>query len=310
MHLAPIPAKLPTGRLALMRLLGVLAALVAFTGCSGLSALNALTPSTGYASLPDQPYGTDPRQRADVYVPAQAAPPGGFPVVVFFYGGNWSEGSRRDYRFVAQALASRGVLTVLPDYRLYPQAAWREILQDCAQATAWAQQRVAGWGGNPQRLTLAGHSAGAYNAAMLALDPRWLRAAGAAPEQLAGWAGLAGPYDFRPIQNPAVIPVFGGPNPPADSQPLHHAQARAVPAVPALLLAPADDKVVEPQRNSVALAEALRRAGVPVQLETLPHMGHAATVAAFAWPLRGRAPVLDRLSEFAKAHTTSPAARP
>jgi acetyl esterase/lipase len=275
-------------------------ALLTLSGCSGLTALNLVTPASGYERLPEQAYGSAARQRLDVYRPEGTAPAGGWPVVVFFYGGSWREGHRGDYRFVAQALAAQGVMTVVPDYRLYPEAGWREILQDCAQATVWVQRQIGRFDGNRERITLVGHSAGAYNVAMLALDARWLNGAGSSTAGLHGWVGIAGPYDFVPIRNPDVIPVFGGPTPPAESQPLHHARTEAQRPLPVLLMAPGADKVVDPERNSAVLAQALAAAGVPVQLQPLPGVSHGTAVGAFAWPLRGQAPVLDGVARFAK----------
>jgi acetyl esterase/lipase len=143
-----------------------------------------------------------------------------------------------------------------------------------------------------------GHSAGAYNAAMLALDARWLRAEGMAPSQLAGWTGLAGPYDFLPIVDPQSRVAFEWPATPADSQPLAHA-SRASP--PALLLAAAEDRTVNPQRNTVALARRLRDSGVRVQSELFDGVGHATLAGSMASVLRGRAPVLERVAAFVKA---------
>lgn len=274
-----------------------LAALTLLSACNGAGLLSAVTPPSGYALEADLAYGEHARQRLDLYRPSQAAPADGYPVVVFFYGGSWREGSRSDYRFVGQALAARGVMALLPDYRLYPDVDWRGVLRDSAAAVAWARREVAARGGNPERIVLVGHSAGGYNAAMLALDRRWLAEQGLEPTQLAGWAGLAGPYDFVPIENPDVIPVFGGPRPPADTQPLFHARQTRQ-RVPALLLAAGQDALVDPQRNSGQLAEALRAQGTAVRLQQFDALGHATLVGSLSWPLRGKAPVLDALLDF------------
>ena len=117
-------------------------------------------------------------------------------MVVFFYGGSWNSGSRDDYGFVGEALASRGIVVVIADYRLYPQVRYPAFLQDNAHAVAWTYQHIAEHGGDPHQLYVMGHSSGAYNASMLALDPRWLKAVNLSPTMLKGWIGLAGPYDF------------------------------------------------------------------------------------------------------------------
>jgi acetyl esterase/lipase len=266
------------------------------TACSAVDLLNATVPTGTYRRSEGLTYGPDPRQRLDVYQPAgetRAA-----PVVVFFYGGNWSSGERADYRFVGEALASQGIVAVVADYRLSPAARYPVFVQDSARAVRWARDHAAGYGADPARLFVMGHSAGAYNAAMVALDARWLRAEGMATSELTGWIGLAGPYDFLPIGDPQAQVAFEWPATSADSQPLVHA-SRASP--PALLLAAADDKVVNPQRNTVALARRLEGIGVRVQSELFSGVGHATLLGSMASVLRGRAPVLERVTAFVKA---------
>ena len=259
--------------------------------CSPLRLINATVPSHTHSVRRDLPYGSAERQRADVYLPAPAV--AGAPVAVFFYGGSWSSGERADYRFVGEALASRGIVTVVADYRLSPEVRYPVFLQDCAQAVRWAGEQAVAWGASRERLFIVGHSAGAYNAAMLALDPRWL-----GREPIAGWAGLAGPYDFLPIGNPDVRIAFEWPGTPANSQPLFHALAHAAPERRALLLAARNDTLVNPQRNTLALAQTLKSQGTPVELELFDRVSHTTLIGALAPPLRGLAPVLDRLSGF------------
>lgn len=264
--------------------------------CSPLRVIDALVPSDTHTRVPDQAYGPDPRQRLDVYLPAKPLPLA--PIAVFFYGGSWTTGERADYRFVGEALASRGIVTLVPDYRLSPAVRYPAFVRDSARALRWARERARDFGANPARLFVCGHSAGAYNAAMLALDPRWLLEVGMEPAQLAGWAGLAGPYDFLLIVQPETRMAFNWPDTPADSQPLFHAERLRRPAPPALLLAPLKDPLVEPQRNTVALASALQARGVSVQHALLPRVSHATLVATLAPPLRPLAPTLDRLAGF------------
>lgn len=281
------------GLRGLFELLLIAALLLALlSACSPLTVLNGVIPDDASQTTRAQPYGPQARQRLDIYAPvnAQAA-----PVVVFFYGGSWRSGERADYRFVGDALASRGMVAIIADYRLYPEVSYPGFLQDAAAAVAWTQQHAAAYGGDPGRLFLAGHSAGAYIAAMLALDPRWLQGAGSSPAALAGWIGLAGPYDFLPIVDRDVKPVFHFPNTPADSQPLWHAHAGSPPA---LLLAGTADTTVDPQRNSAGLAHALQAAGACVRLIEYPRLGHKLLVGALARPLRWRAPVLDDIAAF------------
>lgn len=264
------------------------------TACTPVSLLNALTPTDTYTQTRDLAYGNDPRQRLDIYTPTHKKP-GPTPVVLFFYGGSWNSGSRSDYRFVGEALASHGYVTVIADYRLYPQVRYPDFLKDGAHAFAWVQQHISDYGGDPAHLFVMGHSAGAYNAAMLALDPRLLAEVKQNPSAIRGWIGLAGPYDFLPIKNPDVRPVFFHPNSPPDSQPINHISASAPPA---LLLAARDDDLVNPQRNTGGLAKRLRAVGVPVSEHYYDNVSHITLVAALAKPLRYKAPALDEIARF------------
>ncbi|PRA30872.1 alpha/beta hydrolase [Pseudomonas poae] len=276
-------------------------ALTAFlAACSPINVLNALTPSSTFTKTSSIAYGDDPRQTLDVYRPVPAI--SNAPVVVFFYGGSWNSGSKDDYGFVGEALASRGIVVVIADYRLYPQVRYPAFLQDGAQAVAWTHQHIADYGADPKQLYVMGHSSGAYNASMLALDARWLNAVGLSPSIFKGWIGLAGPYDFLPIENPEVKPVFFFPDSPPDSQPINHVSADAPPT---LLIASTDDKLVNPTRNTGGLANKLRAVGVPVEALYFGKTNHQTLVAAISKPLRWLAPVLDRVAAFIQA--TDPA---
>lgn len=263
------------------------------TACSAVDVLNATVSTDTYLRTEDIAYGPHPRQRVDVYQPNPAV--SNPPMVVFFYGGSWSSGERADYRFVGEALASQGIVTVVADYRLSPEFRYPVFVQDSASAVRWAFAHARDYGVNPSRIFVMGHSAGGYNAAMLALDKRWLAAEGLSPSQLAGWIGLAGPYDFLPIGDKKTQVAFNWPGTPADSQPLFHA-SRASP--PALLLAPAKDTVVDPVRSTVAMAQKLKSSGVLVESELFDSVSHVTLVASMASVLRGRAPVLERVTAF------------
>jgi acetyl esterase/lipase len=314
------PGKPPGDQASRGRRVGLMAGLAALLtpllqACSPLRIINALAPSDTHRDTPDQAYGPHPRQRLDIYQPTAAtaaatttAAPhatGGAPLVVFFYGGSWTTGDRADYLFVGEALASRGVVTLVADYRLSPEVRYPVFLQDCALAVRWAFDNAQRLGASPQRVHIVGHSAGAYNAAMLALDARWLNAVGLAPAQLAGWVGIAGPYDFLPIGVPEVQVAFEWPNTPPESQPLLHAQrlpqasasARAL-TPSALLLAPRDDNLVNTQRSTVGLGQRLRDAGVDAQTVLLDNVSHTTIIGAMARPLRMLAPVLDKVAGF------------
>lgn len=175
--------------------------------------------------------------------------------------GSSNSGSRGDYHFVGEALAPRGILAVIAEYRLYPQASHPGFLTDSAQAPAWTLEHAQSLGGETRSVHAFGHGKGAYNAAMLALDARWLRTQGHAPSKLAGWAGLAGPCDFFPSTNPDVRAVFRHPYYPARGQPVEHA-AESTP--PTFLGAARSDDVTDSRRNTPGLAATLGAAGAPV----------------------------------------------
>ena len=266
---------------------------LALAGCSAGRVVEAIVPLYTYDVEEGIAYGDEPRQHLDVYRPLDAVK--GAPMVVFFYGGSWKRGKRSMYRFVGEALASAGVVTVVADYRLLPDARWRDVLRDCAAATHWAVSNATRLGASRQRVHLMGHSAGAYNAAMVAMDPRWLAAHGLGPRDLAGWIGIAGPYNFDPGGHPLSRVLFEWPDNPPDSQAIVHASARAPRT---LLMAAVDDALVDPKANTVALAQRLRSSGADVRMELLTGVNHITVMAAFARPLRVLAPVRHEVLRF------------
>jgi acetyl esterase/lipase len=255
---------------------------------SGLDVLDALVPRHGYRADIDLPYGNGPRRQLDVYRPIDAG--GAAPVIVFFYGGNWEVGARAHYRFVGQSFARRGFVTVVPDYRLYPAVRYPGFVEDAAAAVVWTNNRIAQFGGDPARVVLAGHSAGAHIALMLALNPAFL---GAARTGLAGAVGLAGPYDFVPEgRNRDILAVdAGGPS----AMPIDYVDGVAPPV---LLLTGDADTVVNPG-NSARLAARIRDRGGKVRLIEYRGVGHAKLVATLAAPLSWLLPVRREIAAFA-----------
>lgn len=278
----------------------------ALSGCSPLSLVNVVSPGGTARSVASAAFGPDPRHVLSIYRPESGASKA--PVIVFFYGGNWVSGERDDYAFVGRSLAKRGFVVVIPDYRLYPQASYPGFLHDGARALVWTERRIAAYGGDPKRLFVMGHSAGAYNAAMLALDPRWLREQGSSPGILRGWIGMAGPYNFLPVENETTRPVFHYPDTPRDSQPVEHVRAAAPPA---LLIAARNDTTVNPERNTGVLADRMRNAGVAVREEYYDNVNHATLVATLSSTLSRLAPSLDAIEDFVRSdggRRTAPAA--
>lgn len=245
-------------------------------------------------------YGNDPAQVAEMYVPRTARGP--VPLVVFIHGGSWASGRPQDYRFMARTLAAHGYGVVLPGYRLFPAVRYPAMLEDAAAALAWTVRHAAGHGGDPARIVVMGHSAGAYNAVMVALEPRWLAAHGLSPALLKGAVGLAGPYDFLPLDTEATIDSFGQAPDLAPTQPVNHARADA----PPLLLVTGDaDTRVKP-RNAIALARAMTEAGAPTEAVLLEGLTHEGIIMKFARPFAGDTRPLDTVLPFL-ARVTAPA---
>jgi acetyl esterase/lipase len=258
-----------------------------------LGSFNALMPKDRSSARVAEAvaYGAGERLKLDLYAP-RAADKDKRPIVIFFYGGSWNSGRRQGYAFAARALAARGFLVVIPDYRLAPEVRYPDFLRDCAESVHWVRRHAGEYGGDGERIVLAGHSAGAYNAAMLALDPGLL-----GPDRAAvrGFVGLAGPYDFLPLDDGATIAAFGAWPRPAETQPISHA---APGAPPALLLHGDADTRVKP-RNSRKLAGLLQAAGSDVRLKLYPGLGHIGILTALAIPFRRQAPVLADVASFA-----------
>jgi acetyl esterase/lipase len=263
-------------------------------GCSRLGFLAANVPAAfgSYKRHANIAYGPDPQQRLDVYVPQSAAAEPR-PLVVFWHGGRWREGDKADYRFVGAALAESGYVAVVANYRHYPQVKMPGFLSDAAQAVLWAAAHAQEFGGDPERLYLMGHSAGAHLAAMVTLDPRYFAAA-EHPPRIAGVIGLSGPYDFLPLLEPDVQDMFGPPRLYPESQPINFVRPDAPPM---LLVHGLEDETVKP-KNTRSLAAALSALGVPVTLKLYPNVSHSDTVAALTSLLRGRAPTLADINAF------------
>lgn len=264
-------------------------AAMGLAACSPLGALNGLDSVASGGGVRqvarDQAFGSDPRQQLDVYAPSRAQ---NAPVLVFFYGGSWSSGKRQDYQFAARAFAKRGYVVVVPDYRLVPQVRFPGFVQDGASAVRWTRDHIAVLGGDPQRIAVAGHSAGAYIALMLALDPRWLREAGVEGAIRAG-ISLAGPADFLPFTVGATREAFGASPDPRATQPISFARADAPPLL--LLHGDADDTVYP--KNSRNLASAIQKAGGRVEEKEYPGLGHVGILISLSKPFRGKASALD-----------------
>lgn len=276
----------------------IAAAALGAAACTPIGVFNSFTPTDpAIRHLTGQAYGQLPRQTLDLYAPPLMTKSA--PVAVFFYGGSWNSGRRQDYEWAARALADKGFVVVVPDYRLYPNVRFPDFLDDGALAVRWAQDHAARFGGDPGRIVLVGHSAGAYNAVMLGLDPSYLERAGVDPIEVRAVAGLAGPYDFLPLRESSTHHTFGKAKDLAATQPVNLARADA----PAFFLATGDADGVVPAKETRALAKALRKAGATVEDRYYPGVGHNEVLLALSKPFRSRLAVLDDMTEFFRTRT-------
>lgn len=265
--------------------------LLAVGGCTGPGLLSAADGLLGGGNGVRQAgdgvsFGTH-GQTLDVWRPTRVGA-GPLPVVIFWYGGGWVSGTRAGYRFAGRAFAANGFVVVVPDYRKVPGVRFPAFLEDGAQAVRWTRDHIRDFGGDPDRIAVVGHSAGAYTAVMLALDPRYLREAGIAPTTIKAAIGLSGPYDFYPFTAQSAIDAMAGVADPLTTQPIRYARADA----PPMLLVTSDkDSVVRPY-NAETLAKRLRSVGAAVELRTYQGLTHENVAMALSKPFRGKAPVL------------------
>ncbi len=246
----------------------LLVAVLGLSGCSGVTVLNTLAPERGVRVSENLLFDPSHDLALDIYQPANAHQA---PVVVFFWGGSWQEGDKSLYQFVGRALAARGFVVAIPNYRLYPAVRYPAFLHDSARAVAWVHAHIQRYGGNPQHMVLMGHSAGAYNAAMLALNPEYLHVVGLNRQDIVGMIGLGGPYDFLPLVDPALQAIFAPAAPDlATTQPIHWVGKHSPPM---LLIESTVDTIVAP-KNTRNLGAALRAQGDSVRVLMVPDLSH------------------------------------
>jgi acetyl esterase/lipase len=272
------------------RIILLLAASLCLSACTDL--LNASISHDGYALYRDIAYGSDPRQKLDIYVPEGA---NNAPTIVFFYGGSWQMGSKDDYRFLGQALANRGFVTVVADYRLYPQVYYPDFVKDGARAFAYAHAHIAEFGGDPSHIYVAGHSAGGFIAMMLAADDSYLLQAGGKPAWIHGTIGIAGPYDFLPFTDGKIKAIFSK-YPAKETQPINHITHKMAPV---MLAVGNTDDIVDP-RNSYRVAAKLKALHSPVIVHTYDDTGHIGIILSMAQGFRSRTPLLNDITRFVR----------
>lgn len=265
-----------------------------------LNLLNDLTPGDGGVErvATSIPFAPGPRGMLDVWAkPAPATAKR--PVLIFWFGGAWVKGRRQDYAFVAKAYSARGFVVVLPDYRLVPTVRFPAFVQDGAAAVKWTRDNIARFGGDPNRIVLSGHSAGAYIAVMLALDQHYLRDIDVNPGVIRAVAGLAGPYDFYPFTSPRSQAAMGAWPDWRQTQPVTFARTDAPPL---WLVTGTADEEVRP-RNARSLARRQHELGSrTTELREYPGRNHNDLIMAVSKPFRGRVPLLEEsIAFFARA---------
>lgn len=268
------------------------------SACSPVSMLNAVIPENGYQRFADIRYGESSRLKLDIYRSYSPIPLAQRQTVIFFYGGSWESGHKAHYKFVAEALTSAGFDVVIPDYRVYPEVLFPTFVDDAARAVSWVSRHLAEFGANPDRLFVAGHSAGAHIAALLTFDAQYLQRYQLSPDKLSGMIGLAGPYDFLPLKSETLKTIFGPEQDRWRSQPIHFVDGKNPPV---LLLVGNNDLTVWP-KNSRNLAAKIREKGGKVELVEFEDYGHVAMVAKLAKPLRGEGRLLQIITEFIQRH--------
>jgi acetyl esterase/lipase len=279
--------------------------LLALGGCqaSFFGVVNTGGGTTAVASTPGLVFDPDHGLALDVHAPKDARDA---PVLVFFYGGRYDTGERGWYAFVGEAFARRGIVTIVPDYRHGPDLRYPQFVEDGALAVAWARDNARQYGGDPARLFVGGHSAGAHIAALLGTDKRFLAAHGMSLADLSGVIGISGPYDIRPEGEDDLIAIFGGP----DEWPNVRATTFADgDEPPFLLLHGTSDRIVW-NLHSQLMAERLEAAGDTFEYKPYEGIGHIRILSAIRYP--NLAPTADDVVAFiqARSSTAAPQERP
>lgn len=251
--------------------------ILALTGCSGAKLWSLLSISPAETIERDVVFDAPRDLKVDIYY-APETPGKTAETVVFVYGGSWYDGDKSQYGFVADGLVKAGFNVVIPNYRLFPDVAYPEFVDDLAVFMDWYHQSAQGMGLSLQNVHIMAHSAGAFNAALYLTSPEYQK-----PFAFKSFVGLAGPYDyFLPTDDPKYIPVFtrNGDYNNEQSLPAHQAPKNLAGVVGrALLMHGAKDTIVTP-KNLQNFADYLEEQGVPVSTIRYPDTGHVGIIQA------------------------------
>ena len=268
------------------------AALAAITGltfvaCAPVTLLNSITPSSSFSKAADVSYGPLARQAMDIY--KADSPKTGAPAIVFIHGGSWTEGSKDIYKFLAEGFTKDGYDVLVPNYRLYPETKYPGMIEDSAEAVAFAARQY------PDRpLVVMGHSAGAYNMLMVMLDQKYAKAAGLdLCSRVAGAISLSGPTGIIPLDSEPYITIFPDRFTAGDA-PLNNVKS---PSPPILFGHGLDDTTVYPQ-NSQALADKMNARGGKAIVKTYEGMNHTEAVQFLSRRFDGKATLKQDIVNF------------
>ncbi|MGI9423119.1 MAG: alpha/beta hydrolase [Hyphomicrobiaceae bacterium] len=237
-------------------------------------------------------FGPHSRHQLDLYAPPVSREAYQRPILLFLYGGGWTSGERACYSFVGSAFAARGITTVIPDYRLYPQVRYPEFNHDATLAYRWIARNL--MNGTPRPVILMGHSAGAHIATTIAYDASYLQVPESGLPRASGVIALSGPYAFDPTTWPTTEQIFATAPDPHTPRPIFHVDSRS-PST--LLIYGLRDTVVQPE-NARELQSKLQACGVAARLLEYRNLGHIGPITTLLRFSRWRAPVLRECLAF------------
>jgi acetyl esterase/lipase len=271
--------------------------LVLLAGCSPLAYVN-FQVSRSLQTAKDIAYGDKDGQRLDVYTRPDIPSKG---VIIFAHGGYWDTGTKNDYPFLADSFTELGYTTVTVGYRLVPTVTFPGYVGDVALAVKWTVDNIAQYGGNPEKILLMGHSAGAHIAALVAFDERYLARQGLPQDTITGFIGLAGPYDFLPVAPDDVrsIAALGALETYADTQPINFVDSNDPPALIGYTL---KDRTVNPN-NSIRFVAKIREVGGSVEEHQYDGVDHVTILGSLARASRFfNEAILEDITAFLESH--------
>ena len=252
----------------------------------------------------DLPYThhDEARQTLDVYAPEDVLDdhPGGAPVVVFVHGGGLLFGDKALAAHVGQRLTAAEIVAVTPNHRFSPAVGHPAHVEDGAAAVAWTRKYIARYGGDPERIVLAGHSSGGYLVALLGTDRRWLAAAGMDRDQLRGVVPISGFFHVERLAPERPKSVWGEDAATwRDASPAEHVD----PKIPPTLLLYADGDDDARKAENIDFAAALEAQGVGhVAISEIPRRDHRSIFHTLNLP---NDLTMAALIEFVHVHATA-----